>query len=771
MALRHDVRGLYIKQKGEMMAGAHRIRVRLKDGKKSTWGKIKSQIGTDLDVRDVPETGARGSEFIVCADSQERIERVRTALSAAGLEETVGTTEIEITATSARQRTQARLPAAQPLQPTNALQESCGPGLPKKPYGFVALPATFVTAEPVWHDGTSTAGRLSGEVRLEMENLTPLLVGWERQKIGDQDAAASPWPIPFTRDASGGAVHVSIPNVGRTIESKSVLCPLRAPWGDRPVIISGDSLKGMLRHELGALLGAPMERVAERSYSYRPNSLHPKDPKRRLTPRLARVPVDGIEMRELEAGKRARVPTALELLPANLEYDKNNGLSQECYRFDPANSGGATYRGGLGAGKKLNSKRRLHSRLAALTAKTIERAAVPQIVQEGYLNTLRHLTDLDHGHFSERHPDVPNTVTGNEARQRILEAAANVVFSPGDLVWVEWDTKQKQIVSIGWHYYYRWAYQDTIREKGWTAEREGLFPLADEKGEVPTRLSAVRRLFGYTGDNEGSAGIGEGNYSQLMGRISINAALEEVPNNATDEGRFLPPTFLKELGMPRPSAVEFYLKQPYYPKSRPSDRACLVTYGDAAGYDEPGQLSGRKFYLDRDEAYTATPWKDDSESNRLNDRSTLVLEASKPGRRFRFTLRFRDLDPHELAAALLALCPDQFHKVVGGRHSNGYCSKLGYARPLGWGTVRIQVRELHLLGSTENGPKLDREPDLDGWFRRHFQPTEMLEKWLDVHRHKNPDASDYPSENGQIYTFHARLRAEHTRLRRYERQH
>src|ERR1700690_1327204 len=100
MALRHDVRGLYIKQKGEMMAGAHRIRVRLRDGKKSTWGKIKSQIGTDLDVRDVPETGAKGSEFIVCANSLERIERVRAAMSAAGLEETAGTTEIETTATS-----------------------------------------------------------------------------------------------------------------------------------------------------------------------------------------------------------------------------------------------------------------------------------------------------------------------------------------------------------------------------------------------------------------------------------------------------------------------------------------------------------------------------------------------------------------------------------------------------------------------------------------------------------------------------------------------
>jgi len=753
-----------------MMAGALRIRVRLRDGKKSTWGKIKSQIGTDLDVRDVPETGAKGSEFIVCANSLERIERVRTALTAMGLEEVPGSTDLETAATSGPQPRQLGLPKEQSGRPVSAAQQPCGPSLRKKPYGFVPLPDVFSTAEPVWHDGTSTAGRLSGEIRFEMENLTPLLVGWERQKIVDNDDAGSLWPIRFTRATADGVVNVSIPGVGRTIESKSILCSLRAPWGDRPVIVPGDSLKGMLRHELGALLGGPMERVAERSYSYRPNSLYPNEPNSQLVPRLARVFADGVEMRELCKGVSVRVPSALELLPANLKYDKKHQLSNECYRFDPANSGGAAYHGGLGAGENLNSRRKLHSRLAGLTDKTIERVAVRQIVQEGYLNTLRHLTDLAHGHFSERHPDIPNMVTGNEARQRILEAAGTVVFSPGDLTWVEWDTKQKQIVSIGWHYYYRWAYQDTIRRKGGTVEREGLFPLAQEKGEMPVQLSAVRTLFGYTGDNEGSAGIGGGNYSQLMGRISINAALEALPSNAKDEERFLPPTFLKELGMPRPSAVEFYLKQPYHPKSRPSDRACLVTYGDAAGYDEPGQLSGRKFYLDRDEAYTATPWKDDSESNRLNDRSTLVLEASKPGRRFRFTLRFRDLDPHELAATLLAFCPDQFHKVVGGKHSNGYCSKLGYARPLGWGTVRIQALELHLLSSTENGPKLDRVPDLDRWFRRHFHRTEMLEKWLDVHRHKNPDAGDYPSEGGQIYTFHAKLRAEHTRLRRYERQ-
>src|SRR5690606_22567605 len=148
----------------------------------------------------------------------------------------------------------------------------------------------------------------------------------------------------------------------------------------------------------------------------------------------------------------------------------------------------------------------------------------------------------------ERHPDVPTTVKGDDARNRILTAAANEVFQPGDLIWVEWDTEKKRIVSFGWHYYYRWAYTDSVRRRG-GYERRGLFPLEGERTQdvegAPTRLSPVRRLFGYTGDNDGSAGIGKDDHAQLMGRISVNAALEVVEDDDTDDKRFLPPTFLK----------------------------------------------------------------------------------------------------------------------------------------------------------------------------------------------------------------------------------
>ena len=795
----------------------YRIRVRVVDEKPLKYNEIRKRLVPYVDCVDAKD----GIEFVICADKEKHLKVVSEKLESAGLEEIHGPTDVN-KPPAARRSSVGRRIHQEPHQNRsegreNRSQETSGPSLSKKPYGFVPLPEQFTTTPPVWHDGSGSKGRLSGEVRCELTTLTPLLVGWERRRIDDGD---EPWPVPHkqvvgsdidsfikraasqvhpdARDSGkqhkverarqeyieqmrGKVIDVTIDGAGYTISSKSVLCPLRTPWGERPVLLPGDSIKGLLRHELGALFGAPMERVAERSYSYRPNSLFPNRPNPRLVPRLARVPHDGTVLRHLDtndaSSPKVRVPIRLELLPEDLRYDRDHQRRPPRYRFD-ANDG-APYRGGLGAGMRLNSKRRLHRSLEALPDAPAQSVDVPEEVRAGYLHTIRHLTDLTHGHFSERHPDVPNTVIGDDARRRILEAAENEVFSPGDLIWVEWDTKKERIVSLGWHYYYRWAYADTVRRKEWKLERRGLFPLPEEKQldgdeeekhRPPHKLSAIRRLFGYTGDNEGSEGIGKGDHEQLMGRIFVNAAVEVIENGDTEENRFLPPTFLRELGMPRPSAVEHYLRQPYHPNSRPSDRATLVTYGDAAGYDASGELAGRKFYLDRSDAYGGEPWKDDSEANRLNERSTLAIDASKPGRRFRFVVRFRDIDPDELAALLLALCPHQFREHIGGEHPDGYCSKLGYARPLGWGTVRIEAKELLFLQQVFDGPKLKQECDIMKRVKQRFRKPPMLEDWLAVHRHKNPEAGDYPKEDGQIYKYHAHLRGKHTRLRRYEKE-
>lgn len=795
----------------------HRIRVKVTDGKPRDRNKVKGQLVPHVDVVDVRDR----VEFVICAVKPAHLDVVRAKLAAAGLEEVSG----GHTTVSAHEPPGAQRPAARPASP------SAGSGVSKhgrKPYGFVQLPIDLAAAgPPVWHDGSGSAGRLSGEVRFEVEALTPLLVGWERRRIDDRD---EPWSVPNVpahgndieaflaraaeqahpddafrrrdgmldtrrRDESrasymaskrGSVAELAVADAGRTIASKSVLCPLRAPWGERPVIIPGDSLKGLLRHELGALLGAPMERVDERSYSYRPNLQYPDSATERfLEPRLARVVTTRTVLAD---GEDFPFPERLDVLRMATRSQQEYFPRQE---RDPATGrltvvgptpAAEPYRGGLGGGRRLpdevlsaDARRRMIHHHLDVGALTVERSrvGVDDDVKEHYTRTLSHLLDPGAGHFSARHPNVGTDQRVQRAATAAIRVAACGAFQPGDLIWVEWDTRKKRIVSLGWHYYYRWAYTDTVRRKGWTHQRHGLFPLTEElatdSDDAPKQLSAIRRLFGYTGDNEGSKGIGRRDHEQLMGRLSVNAAVEIVEPAEAAADRFLPPTFLKELGMPRPSAVEHYLEQPHHPKPRPSDKASLVTYGDATGYDEPGKLAGRKFYLDRADAYTGEPWKDDTEANRLNDRSTLALEASRPGRRFRFTLRFRDLEANELAAILLALCPHQLRAAVGGSHDDGYCSKLGYARPLGWGSVRIEAKELLLLDQHGEVPTLQRVANVDAWFRDHHQETPQLASWLATHRRNHPEAGDYPrGDDGNIYSFHTDLRAKHSRARRYD---
>ena len=100
----------------------------------------------------------------------------------------------------------------------------------------------------------------------------------------------------------------------------------------------------------------------------------------------------------------------------------------------------------------------------------------------------------------------------------------------------------------------------------------------------------------------------------------------------------------------------------------------------------------------------------------------------------------------------------------------GYCSKLGYARPLGWGSVSIEARELYFVDFGREKASLQREANIAQWFQDNWrrERSPVLEKWLDVHQRKHPEARDYPRhpKDNKIHTFHTRLRADHSRLRR-----
>lgn len=770
-----------------------RIRIRATDDKKyesiDDLNMLKSKVFViphlELHAAGGPADKAH-QEVIVAARKQDHIDKLREKLASAHFEEIEGDTEINIdtsklskkytTNGSAHVNKGYRSGGRDDRRSVTKVRSSRK--LLNKPYGFVPLPESFQVDAPVWHDGEGSRDRISGEIRFELTTLSPTLVGWEQQQAGDKSAA---WPIP-TQSCGGECVKIDIDGNDtwseETVKNKSVLYPLQAPWGKRPVIIPGDSIKGLLRHEMGALLGAPMQLVAERSYSYRPNLSFPDHRDNSLTrvlePRFARV----LNVKSIIVdGDSYPVPEELDILKIGRPTFTQRYRSDS---FEP-------YKGGLFGGKYAPDPQAFYPNGSRTKIRTVvdvsnlrgvehRKQSIDESVVEQYKATLQHLFNQEHGHFSSRHPSLGNDRIEQEKFIDAVRAAAKGAFEKNDIICVEWDTRgEGRVVSFGWHYYYRWAYIDTVRTKGGVGLRPGLGLLPEEKlldeDGAPERLSLVRRLFGFTEPSDTKKKAN--NYDQLMGRVSINAACEVVRDNETDQQRFEEPTFLKELGGPKPSAVEHYLEQPHANDgrgaTRPLDQARLVTYGDAKGYDTPGELAGRKFYLDRG-SNTPSMWADGSKDNRENERSTLALRASKRGRRFRFTLMFRDLDRWEAAAIMVALCPHQFRQVLGGTHADGYCSKLGYARPLGWGSVRIEAKELLLLQhDSENLPELQAQSDLAKWVKEHHRQTQTQTKWLEIHRRNHPDAGDYPREGGEIFTYHQKLRSNHSKLRRYRK--
>lgn len=137
------------------------------------------------------------------------------------------------------------------------------------PYHFADIDLSLAIADtPVWHDGHGANRRHTGKLRISLKALTPLLVGSAQYKLSEA--------APEIRRCQIRNISLSSGDVKAT---KTLLEPLRLE--DRRVALAGQSLNGMLRHSLGALLSAPMERVAERIYSYRP-ALYPDNRNARL---------------------------------------------------------------------------------------------------------------------------------------------------------------------------------------------------------------------------------------------------------------------------------------------------------------------------------------------------------------------------------------------------------------------------------------------------------------------------------------------------------
>ena len=711
--------------------------------------------------------------------------------------------------------------------------------------------------EAVLHDGSATTDRLSGELRIELTARTPLLVGqhryaWDRLGVAGQFDTDKNILEPALIEQ--GPQGWALVRPGRRLEATH--------WNRRRVLLPGSSLKGMLRQSIGALLNAPMERVAERWLSYRPNLGWAEGTLRYECREAVVVNPNPLEVVVLPAGRHAifvredatrPIGPAGTPLPAGglvgYDYerrtDRRTGIARvNQRRLEPADGATftapaayriLTYRGGID-GQGL-----LAARGTTGTTRTYHKALIPDARVSGqpsvlvppeildqYRQTARELSDATCGHLAA-HPGKFGSDEQEVRREKdrigkaILQAVAGL--GPDQLIYVEIDTQQGgRIVSMGHHFRYRWRYADSPRriQDGRTGRRDQprpeLSPLPGERLDASGgRLSGARVLFGYAVDKRseesGTLGIGEKDYSRFAGRIAINHAIEHLTagrdtaasrflfrKERDEDGRFLLPLVI--LGTPKPSAVEHYLDQRGVGTGPGATRTC----GDLPAVELSGvPLKGRKFYRHQPLTPPDGPLADDSPflaqdpEGRQSDQATLARLVSRPGTRFRFSLRFRDLRTWELGALLLALqpalvaqieekdLPEEARDVVrAARKAAGsdplFAQKLGYARPLGFGSVTLEVRAARLIAGQYPDPEQVPTERLLDWqrdaLRAFFEETRgrsRLREWLQAMRYAGCTRAVYPTSRTRkmdgtwvdtIYAYHTQIRREHSVQRR-----
>lgn len=178
------------------------------------------------------------------------------------------------------------------------------------------------------------------------------------------------------------------------------------------------------------------------------------------------------------------------------------------------------------------------------------------------------------------------------------------------------------------------------------------------------KLCLASRVFGWV-SQEGDEDLTKEVAYRGRVRFSNATVTHAIKNDA--------PLTLSILGAPHPTSLEFYLDDVQHIKARRDGQH---------GYNEPNaKIRGRKIYRhhkrwDRTEATSG----DKSDQNRT------IQGVYEPSSQWEFTIEFENMQPVELGALLWTL-------ELGEGNTQGY-HRIGYGKPLGFGSVQIKVAGL-----------------------------------------------------------------------------
>ncbi|MEL7638066.1 MAG: hypothetical protein AAGU21_00335 [Solidesulfovibrio sp.] len=632
------------------------------------------------------------------------------------------------------------------------------------PYNFVPVEVDNISRKPaVTHEAFPRLELYSGRVRCLAVALTPIIVGNRQIEHLSEEQKRR------IQQASGSEPH----------PEHKLLQPFRFPSGEYG--IADSTLKGMVSAVYGAITHSPMERVNDRTFSFRPN-LSPTGPSKAGI-LVQKVGDDWkallLDTQHFHYGRDPERSPEFESWRGSITEDNLNDWMKRGERFCrdrfpkgpclPFNSGGGLDGEGLftkafGKGKAPFAEVPFDKVDAAIRRKCF--VTIPASVVEEFVNTTKHLM----GDHLDGHPHEPDKKHVRNALERHRGASA---LTPGRLVFLEIRkvADKEVVISFGLHYRYRWRYKDSIQSenKGLAGEKtRPRFDVSSEKGQsaASAKLSPCRRLFGFVDNKESHR---QGVLNALAGRVRFSCAQHVAGTGKVDEY-----VTLKILGSPKASAYEFYLTQ--------DGKSPLCDYGDSGNADPAnirrGQPRGRKFYLHNPNAAkntTVYQQKGEGAAGKLNQTAEILLAPPKnegegvlpPA--FRFTVLFENLEKEEFETLLLAIGLGNTQESLLEQLDKADCGllahKCGHGQPLGLGSLAVGIERVDILNSSGGKPKWKDYEEVLPIPEEVFSPA-----LLNILRYqKLPHDIGYPERvlynKGSIHGFHGEVRKRQAKAR------
>lgn len=269
--------------------------------------------------------------------------------------------------------------------------------------------------------------------------------------------------------------------------------------------------------------------------------------------------------------------------------------------------------------------------------------------------------------YWERHRESAEQLAGQSP------SATNLPF-PSSFVKKDRELRQGDLV-----YYYEASdgsqhiYPVAIPRREYRFPREALLPKHVCRCKNLQTLCPACRTFGWVHEE-----ADDDRTQQIAYAGRVRFSLGTLKNETTIQYVEADPDgiALAILGTPKPTTTLFYLLQG---NGKPAS-------GSTNYNDRNNRLRGRKFYRHWGE-WDTLPARQQREYRRADNerdkQNRTLFEVLAPGARFTFQVKFENLQPGELGALLWSL-----------QLEDGMFHRLGFAKPLGFGSVKICVTEV-----------------------------------------------------------------------------